>query len=286
MGVAIFLSVVAHVVLPIALIILGFVLFTILGINLSDLFPHPQAAKTQDLEFVLVPPNRQAQKPIDAHTPYRADKDMRAGGPHDASKPINLNPHKQPQPSVATAAVAQPTPTQPTPQPPKPQEVKPVPAAETPLAAQTATKPAATDDQSKSNTAQLAAASEEANGGLGNKNDALGVDALQEPDFGPYMSELQRRIKETWHPPRGNESKRVVVAFEISKQGKLIQASVSHSSGEPLADQAALLAIQQTFPFKPLPGEYRDESIDIEFTFDYKVFGDKQHLSQGTQFED
>jgi hypothetical protein len=30
------------------------------------------------------------------------------------------------------------------------------------------------------------------------------------------MSELQRRIKRNWSPPRGNESKRVILLFKIA----------------------------------------------------------------------
>lgn len=44
-----------------------------------------------------------------------------------------------------------------------------------------------------------------------------------EPDFGPYMRELQKRIKANWKPPKGNESKRVIVLFKVAKNGKLLQ---------------------------------------------------------------
>ena len=47
-------------------------------------------------------------------------------------------------------------------------------------------------------------------GNPGGGGGAPGIDALREPDFGPYMRELQRRIKLNWDPPKGNESKRVV----------------------------------------------------------------------------
>ncbi|MCI1274123.1 MAG: TonB C-terminal domain-containing protein, partial [Clostridiaceae bacterium] len=100
-----------------------------------------------------------------------------------------------------------------------------------------------------------------------------GIDALREPDFGPYMRELQRRIKMNWDPPKGNESKRVVLLFKIAKDGRLLACSVFKSSGLQSADRAALHAVQLTAPFRPLPAEYRGKSIDIQFTFDYNVFG-------------
>ena len=100
-----------------------------------------------------------------------------------------------------------------------------------------------------------------------------GIDAIKEPDFGPYMRELQRRIKMNWDPPKGNESKRVVLLFKIAKDGRLLSCSVFKSSGLQNADAAALNAVKLAAPFRPLPPEYKGANIDIQFTFDYNVFG-------------
>ena len=111
------------------------------------------------------------------------------------------------------------------------------------------------------------------NPGPGNPKGAAGVDAIKEPNFGPYMSELSRRIKANWDPPRGDESKRVVLLFKIAKDGRLLNVKVVKSSGTPAADKAALAAVELTAPFRPLPVEFRGSNIDIQFTFDYNVFG-------------
>lgn len=111
------------------------------------------------------------------------------------------------------------------------------------------------------------------NPGPGNPKGAPGIDALKEPDFGPYMKELQRRIKMNWEPPKGNESKRVVLLFKIARDGRLISHRVYKSSGLAAADRAAMHAVELTAPFKPLPPEYKGDSVDIQFTFDYNVFG-------------
>ena len=111
------------------------------------------------------------------------------------------------------------------------------------------------------------------NPGPGNPNGRPGIDAVREPDFGPYMRELQRRIKMNWDPPKGNESKRVVLLFKIAKDGRLLSCSVFKSSGLPGADKAAINAVQATAPFRPLPAEFKGQSIDIQFTFDYNVCG-------------
>ena len=38
-------------------------------------------------------------------------------------------------------------------------------------------------------------------------------------------------------------------------------------------DRAALKAVEDSAPFRPLP-EHAPPSVDIEFTFDYNVFGE------------
>ena len=87
------------------------------------------------------------------------------------------------------------------------------------------------------------------------------------------MKELQRRIKMNWDPPKGNESKRVVLLFSIARDGRLLNVKVHRSSGLPAADNAAIDAVKLTAPFRPLPPEFKGNSVDIQFTFDYNVFG-------------
>ncbi len=111
------------------------------------------------------------------------------------------------------------------------------------------------------------------NPGPGNPNGRPGIDAVAAPDFGPYMRDLQRRIKMNWDPPKGNESKRVVLLFKIARDGRLLSCTVYKSSGLQAADRAAINAVHATAPFRPLPANFKGSSVDIQFTFDYNVFG-------------
>lgn len=92
------------------------------------------------------------------------------------------------------------------------------------------------------------------------------------PDFGPYMRELQRRIKANWNPPIDYRTKRVSVLMKIMNNGKLESCNVFQSSGNPKADKEAVDAVYKSSPFKPLPPEYKGEAVEIQFTFDYNVF--------------
>jgi TonB family protein len=59
--------------------------------------------------------------------------------------------------------------------------------------------------------------------------------------------------------------------FSVGRAGNLVGITIKQSSGTPLADQAAIQAIQVSAPFKPLPPNYRGNTIDVLFTFDYNV---------------
>ncbi len=348
---SIFLSTILHPTIVGLAWLLVFIL-TIMGINIA-LFDKPEP-KPKDIEFVLV--DKEAM-PINKKTPYRADKNSRAGGKHDPTKKVSLPqaaaPKAPAQKAAAPAQKAQPTkqvkqqqpqqqqqkqkvqpkkaaPKQttakpnkteypmeaprPTPKPaaprptakPKSEFAIPIPKSAIPKVAMPSGGPITSSQKGTSSgssghssgapspsfspSSSSSGAGKSTGGGRfsgshgsssgnignpgpGNPKGAPGIDALREPDFGPYMRELQRRIKMNWDPPKGDESKRVVLLFSISRDGRLLSVKVHKSSGLASADKAAIAAVQLTAPFKPLPPEYKGSSVDIQFTFDYNVFG-------------
>ena len=101
--------------------------------------------------------------------------------------------------------------------------------------------------------------------------------------FGPFMADLQRRIKRAWYPSKGKESKRVVVRFKVHRLGELSDLQLERTSGDKIADDAALEAVRKAEPFENLPEGAADQ-VDIQFTFDYNVFGSSSPaLSGGEQ---
>ena len=99
-------------------------------------------------------------------------------------------------------------------------------------------------------------------------NDDQEINAM----FSSYMRNMQRSIKANWNPQKSNSSKRVVLTYKIGKDGKLLKYKVLKSSGDKSMDDAAIKALKKTAPFAPLPEEFKDDSVDVQFTFDYNVF--------------
>ncbi len=89
-------------------------------------------------------------------------------------------------------------------------------------------------------------------------------------DFGSYMKNLQNKIKKNWNPPneKGRYA-RATVLFTLDKNGKLIKYNIKKSSGIKEYDKAAIKALKSSSPFDALPKEYKEETVDIQFNFDY-----------------
>lgn len=241
--------------------------------------------KQSDPEPISTPSKPQAPKP----PPQKAQTQTKPTPAPPAPKPVQQAPKAPPRPVPSKTPSVPPIKppnafSVPVPKPTIPDNAAPKiggPVTSGPIAPSTpSSEPAPIMSAGSSSSEPLRRSSPYAIGGgnpgnpsPGNPGGRPGIDALKEPDFGPYMMELQRRIKRRWNPPRGNESKRVVLLFKIGRDGRLLSLKVHNSSSVLEADQAALQAVKESAPFRPLPPEYRGDDIDIQFTFDYNVFG-------------
>jgi TonB family protein len=294
-------SSVLHVVGPIALV--AFMLF-VLRMPLWD-WLKPKTSSS-DLTFVLVndtntPPPKQAQ--------FRGNANQHAGGKRNPKKPVkpaDANPtggsgkltvHKPTLPrlsKVSSEAPIKPV-TQTTPTEAKDQAAKPT--IETPgkpeAVAEVAQKvepdqtsggslsgsldglaPAAGGSGMGASTG--AGSGEGAQGNAQGGGGAPGVDVMADADFGPFMAELEKRIKKHWVPPRGSDSRKVMLLFYLARDGKLVKIETKKTSGDEETDRAAMAAVQQSTPFMPFPPEVKEDVLPIEFTFDYNVLNPKK----------
>lgn len=208
----------------------------------------PKEPTEQVTEIQLMPPPP-APPPPKAKQPEPAKP---KASPPEAKKPVV-------PPPVAVKPQVTPPPIE-TPAPP----VAASPPAEAPVAAQ----PPGNEAPAGSGTP----------GGTG--TGAAGAGDSQDVDFGPYLAEMQKRIKKNWFPPRGNESKRITVKFKIHKNGEITAVKLEKSSGLSLADDAALEAIEKVSPLPPLPAG-SDPELTIKFTFDYNVFNGSNQSAAG-----
>ena len=91
-------------------------------------------------------------------------------------------------------------------------------------------------------------------------------------DFKDYMPKMQNKIKSNWNPPKNESSSKIILNYEIKKDGTLGEIKVLTSSGDTNADEMAIEALKNSAPFEPLPEGFAGDKIDVQFTFDYNVY--------------
>jgi len=87
-----------------------------------------------------------------------------------------------------------------------------------------------------------------------------------------YLQQVQRKVTEKWVQPTRTTGPglRVVVLFEIARDGQVTGSKVEQSSGNSWYDQSALRAVVEANPFPPLPEGFPGQSLRVHFGFDFK----------------
>lgn len=94
-----------------------------------------------------------------------------------------------------------------------------------------------------------------------------GVDAVEDDVWGTYLNTLNRTIDQNWQRVSVAATRRTKIQFRVDRQGRLRDLQVVQSSGDLLADQAALQAIRAAAPFAPLPQNAAEDVLIVNFTF-------------------
>jgi TonB family protein len=101
--------------------------------------------------------------------------------------------------------------------------------------------------------------------------------ALDSPDrkYRDYFNKLWPRIRAKWiypHPAgeRGVEGK-ALIDFDIAKDGHLTYIALTSSSGTPILDDAALVAVKLAQPFPPVPDSVSRGELRVRGAFCYQI---------------
>lgn len=93
------------------------------------------------------------------------------------------------------------------------------------------------------------------------------VDASRDDQWGTYLSGLNRLVDQNWQRVSVEATRRTKIQFRVDRQGRLTDLQLIQSSGDTLADQAALQAIRAAAPFAPLPQNTTEDVLIVNFTF-------------------
>jgi protein TonB len=105
----------------------------------------------------------------------------------------------------------------------------------------------------------------------------LGFTGMGGGNFGTryswYVEAVKRRISENWLvstiDPTVRVAPRVVIAFQILRNGSITNIQILQSSGNASVDNSARRAVLGSNPLQPLPGDYAGSNVNVEFWFDF-----------------
>ncbi|NWF99352.1 MAG: TonB C-terminal domain-containing protein [Thermoanaerobaculaceae bacterium] len=99
---------------------------------------------------------------------------------------------------------------------------------------------------------------------------AVGAGPVDDPRAFPYQYYLDRLVtlvESNWFRPAAPPGTSCRVRCRISRSGKLLEAGVETTSGNPSFDRAALRALYAGAPFPPLPEAYGGNELTIHLEF-------------------
>jgi protein TonB len=92
--------------------------------------------------------------------------------------------------------------------------------------------------------------------------------------YGWYVAAVRSRISSNWLlstvSPNIMTAPRVILQFDILRDGTITNANVVQSSGIPEIDRSALRAVLASNPLGPLPPDYPGRKVSVEFYFDFR----------------
>ncbi len=88
-----------------------------------------------------------------------------------------------------------------------------------------------------------------------------------------YVEAVKRRISENWLvstvDPTVRIAPRVVITFQILRNGSITNIQILQASGNASVDNSARRAVLGSNPLQPLPGDYAGSNVNVEFWFDF-----------------
>ena len=95
-------------------------------------------------------------------------------------------------------------------------------------------------------------------------------------DFKPYLIQVLTAVRRNWlailpESARLGRRGRVLVQFAIDRTGGVPKLVIAEGAGTDALDRAAVAAISASYPFPPLPTEYKGDQIRLQFAFSYNM---------------
>ncbi|MDH5541630.1 MAG: TonB family protein [Nitrospinota bacterium] len=104
-----------------------------------------------------------------------------------------------------------------------------------------------------------------------NKQKTGGTIDIKKFPYEWYLIAMETKIYGNWDTlmvtTLSSSTIRVLIYFQIDKNGKLKAVKVEESSNDEFIDKSALEAVKMSEPFPPLPPGYKEDILEVHFGF-------------------
>jgi len=95
-------------------------------------------------------------------------------------------------------------------------------------------------------------------------------------DFGAWLRLIYFRVKDNWYAVipeliRSGTQAKVVVVFDVKKDGRIENVQIARTSGLPPYDRAAISSLKLSEPFPNFPVSFSGDRITLQFSYFYNI---------------
>jgi len=95
-------------------------------------------------------------------------------------------------------------------------------------------------------------------------------------DFKPYLLQVLAAVRRNWMaiiPESAHMGRRgrVLIQFIIDRRGAVPKLVIATASGTEAFDRAAVAGISASYPFPPLPADFKGDQIRLQLAFSYNI---------------
>src|SRR5262249_24443454 len=95
-------------------------------------------------------------------------------------------------------------------------------------------------------------------------------------DFKPYLIQILTAVRRNWlsiipETAKMGRQGRVVIQFAIDRSGGVPKLVIAEGAGTDSLDRAAVSAVSESYPFPPLPSDYKGDQIRVQLAFSYNL---------------
>lgn len=95
----------------------------------------------------------------------------------------------------------------------------------------------------------------------------------QDPILSFWAARVKKKIDQLWNPPAGIETGgavKVTVTFKVSRDGTIVSANVSESSGNSGLDDLGLMTIKRLETVPPIPENFPNDELEVSCILPYQ----------------